>query len=240
MLPIPSQGLDLCSATGHVECTVRSILANFMSTLVRRLRPRGEARRVQILEAATRVFLENGYGGATIDLVVMQAGASKASIYSFFGGKEGLFAAIVDQCVDNLMQAFLTIDATDADIPTALAQIGRRYLEITLAPDVVGIYRLVLAEGARVPEIAHAFYRRGPDRLTDHLAEIFQRWQTRGLVKLDDPALMASQFLDAAGSDLQLRAVAGVAPDKLPAVIDRRVQHAAQVFSKALMQPDGQ
>src|SRR5258705_12847249 len=63
---------------------------------VPRTRPRGEIRRSQILDAAVEVFLENGYGGATIDLVVERAGASKATVYSFFGGKDGLFAAIVE------------------------------------------------------------------------------------------------------------------------------------------------
>lgn len=138
------------------------------------------------------------------------------------------------------MEAFLTIDATDTNISSALAQIGRRYLEITLAPDVIGIYRLMLAEGARVPELARTFYRRGPDRLTDHLATIFERWRKRGLVTLDDPALLARQFLDAAGSDLQLRAVAGLAPEHLAAIVDRHVQLAAKIFSDAIMQQGGQ
>jgi AcrR family transcriptional regulator len=39
------------------------------------------------------VFLEHGYAGATIELVVARAGASKATVYSFFGDKEGLFTA---------------------------------------------------------------------------------------------------------------------------------------------------
>ena len=93
----------------------------------RHARPRGEFRRAQILKAATAVFLENGYGGATIDLVVSCAGASKATIYSFFGGKEGLFGAIVDDCSERLLATFQTIELTDidVDVPKALAQIGK-------------------------------------------------------------------------------------------------------------------
>jgi len=41
------------------------------------------------------VFLEHGYAGATVELVVQRAQASKATIYSFFGGKEGLFDALM-------------------------------------------------------------------------------------------------------------------------------------------------
>ncbi len=205
------------------------------ASAVRRPRPRGAFRRGQILEAATQVFLDNGYAGATIDLVVERPRASKGSICNFFGDKEGLFAAIIEECTERLMKAFLTIDAKNTDVPNSLAQIARRYLEITLAPDVTGIYRLMLAEGGRIPELARTFYRLGRDRLIDHMAGIFDRWRARGLIEVEDPALMAGQFLDAAASDLQLRAVAGLSSDDRAAVVERNVQHAVKIFSSALI-----
>src|SRR5882757_7167424 len=72
-------------------------------TLPVRARPRGETRRAQILDAALTVFLEHGYDRATIDLVVQRASASKATIYSFFGGKEGLFEALVSEYAERIL-----------------------------------------------------------------------------------------------------------------------------------------
>ncbi len=175
---------------------------------VRRTRPRGEVRRSQILDAATEVFLENGYGGATIDLVVERAGASKATVYSFFGGKEGLFAAIVEERVERVLAAFGDPEVAHSDVLHALAHIARRYMEVVMAPDAVGFHRLIIAEGVRFPELARSFYQFGRDRTYAHLAGMLFVWRERGLIRLDDPQLAAVQFFDAVSGDLQRRAMA--------------------------------
>src|SRR3984893_5189137 len=135
----------------------------------RRTRPRGEIRRAQILDAAVEVFLENGYGGATIDLVVERAGASKATVYSFFGGKDGLFAAIVEERAERILSAFGDPEVVHADVRHALAHIARRYMEVVMAPDAVGLYRLIIAEGVRFPELVGTFHNLGPDATKAHL-----------------------------------------------------------------------
>src|SRR5258707_15000880 len=109
---------------------------------VPRSRPRGEIRRSQILDAAVEVFLENGYGGATIDLVGERAGAFKGTVYSFFGGKDGLFAAIVEERVERIVAAFGDPEAVHSDLSPALAPIGQPYMEVAMAPDAVGLWRL--------------------------------------------------------------------------------------------------
>jgi len=116
---------------------------------VRRTRPRGEIRRSEILDAATEVFLENGYGGATIDLVVERAGASKGTVYSFFGGKDGLFAAIVEERVERILAAFGDPEVVHSDVRHALAHIAKRYMEVVMGRDAIGFHRLIVAEGAR-------------------------------------------------------------------------------------------
>ena len=197
---------------------------------VRRTRPRGEVRRSQILDAAAQVFLENGYGGATIDLVIERAGASKATVYSFFGGKDGLFAAIVEERSGRILTAFGDPEVVDADIPSALAHIARRYMEVVMAPDAVGLYRLIIAEGVRFPELARTFYRLGPDRTHAHLAGMLSAWRERGLIRLDDPQLAAVQFFDSVSGDLHRRAMAGIIPKNPRAAIQRSIDHAVKVF----------
>lgn len=206
---------------------------------LRRTRPRGELRRAEILDAATQVFLESGYAGATIDLVVARAGASKATIYSFFGGKEGLFAALVEARCERFLSAFPNVDLADVDVPVALAQIGRWYMDAAMDPDNVALYRLILAEGVRFPELARTLHRSGTDRVSTHLAGILESWRKRGLVGVDDPELTAIQFLDAVRGDLQLRAVAGLPPDDLAAAVERSVQNAVRIFWSGIGRHDG-
>src|SRR5215470_2225634 len=59
-------------------------------------------RRQSLLNAARDVFLEKGYANATIDEVVGRAGGSKATVYALFENKEGLFAALVADCAEEL------------------------------------------------------------------------------------------------------------------------------------------
>jgi AcrR family transcriptional regulator len=197
---------------------------------VRRSRPRGEVRRSEILDAATEVFLEKGYGGATIDLVVERAGASKATVYSFFGGKDGLFAAIVEERVERILAAFGDPEVVHSDVRHALAHIAERYMEVVMAPDAVGFHRLIVAEGVRFPELARTFYQLGPDRTYAQLAGMLSVWRKRGLVRLDDPQRAAVQFFDSVGGDLHRRAMAGILPKNLRAEIQRRIDHAVQIF----------
>jgi AcrR family transcriptional regulator len=197
---------------------------------VRKARPRGEIRRAEILDASTEVFLENGYGGATIDLVVERAGASKGTVYSFFGGKDGLFAAIVEERVERILAAFGDPEVVHSDVRQALAHIAERYMEVVMGRDAVGFHRLIVAEGARFPELARTFYQLGPDRTNAHLAGMLSAWRERGLIRLDDPELAAVQFFNAVSGDLHRRAMAGIIPKNLRAAIQRSIDHAVQVF----------
>ena len=201
-----------------------------VTATVRRTRPRGEIRRSEILDAATEIFLENGYGGATIDLVVERAGASKGTVYSFFGGKDGLFAAIVEERVERILAAFGDPEVVYSDVRHALAHIAERYMEVAMAPDAVGLWRLIIAEGTRFPELARTFYQLGPDRTNAHLAGMLSAWRERGLISLDYPELAAVQFLNAVSADLHRRAMAGIIPKNLRAAIQRSIDHAVQVF----------
>jgi AcrR family transcriptional regulator len=182
------------------------------------------------LDAAAQVFLENGYGGATIDLVVERAGASKATVYSFFGGKDGMFAAIVEERCERILSAFGDPEVVDSNVLSALAHIARRYMEVVLAPDAVGLYRLIIAEGVRFPELVRTFYQLGPDRTNAHLAGMLSVWRQRGLIRLDDPQLAAVQFFDSVSGDLHRRAMSGIIPRNVRAAIQRRIDNAVQVF----------
>jgi AcrR family transcriptional regulator len=204
---------------------------------VRRTRPRGEIRRAQILDAATKVFLENGYGGATIDLVIERAGASKATVYSFFGGKDGLFAAIVEERVERVLAAFIDPEVAQADVRSALAHIARRYMEVLMAPDAVGLFRLIIAEGVRFPELVRTFHRLGPDRTYAHLAGMLTVWRKRGLIRLEDPEFAAMQFLNAVSGELHRRAMAGIVPKDLSAAIQRSIDHTVHIFWNGIRDP---
>ena len=57
---------------------------------------RGHERCLAFLLSANELFLQHGYDAVSLDDIVNHAGGSKASIYKYFGNKDGLFTAICD------------------------------------------------------------------------------------------------------------------------------------------------
>jgi AcrR family transcriptional regulator len=83
--------------------------------------------RQDILEVATREFADQGYAGARVDEIAAQTRTTKRMIYYYFGGKERLFVAVLEQAYAAIRQAEQTIDV-DHLAPTAAI---RRLAELT-------------------------------------------------------------------------------------------------------------
>src|SRR6266700_487948 len=67
-----------------------------------RKRMTGKERREQLLDIGRRLFAERGFEGTSIEEIAAQAGVSKPVVYEHFGGKEGLYAVVVDREVERL------------------------------------------------------------------------------------------------------------------------------------------
>jgi AcrR family transcriptional regulator len=65
----------------------------------------GQQRRQQLLDVGRRLFAERGFEGTSIEEIAAQAGVSKPVVYEHFGGKEGLYAVVVDREVERLTTA---------------------------------------------------------------------------------------------------------------------------------------
>ena len=63
----------------------------------------GQERRQQLLDIGRRLFAERGLDGTSIEEIASQAGVSKPVVYEHFGGKEGLYAVVVDREVDRFL-----------------------------------------------------------------------------------------------------------------------------------------
>jgi AcrR family transcriptional regulator len=69
----------------------------------------GKERRQQLLDIGRRLFAERGFEGTSIEEVAAQAGVSKPVVYEHFGGKEGLYAVVVDREVERLLATTTTL-----------------------------------------------------------------------------------------------------------------------------------
>src|SRR5258708_34377588 len=69
----------------------------------------GQERRQQLLDIGRRLFAERGFEGTSIEEIAAQAGGSKPVVYEHFGGKEGLYAVVVDREVERLTTGTMTL-----------------------------------------------------------------------------------------------------------------------------------
>jgi AcrR family transcriptional regulator len=69
----------------------------------------GKERREQLLDIGRRLFAERGLDGTSIEEIAAQAGVSKPVVYEHFGGKEGLYAVVVDREVERFLQMATTL-----------------------------------------------------------------------------------------------------------------------------------
>ena len=69
----------------------------------RRSRMTSAARREQLLQVGRKQFAERGYEATSVEEIASKAGVSKPVVYEHFGGKEGLYAVIVDREMQKLL-----------------------------------------------------------------------------------------------------------------------------------------
>jgi TetR/AcrR family transcriptional regulator len=100
-------------------------------------RMRSEDRRELILDAATAVFGERGYFGATTDAVARAAGVSQPYVVRMFGTKEALFLEVLERALDTLMKTFARALTDTSPLPAGLddtppLRIGRAYADLLI------------------------------------------------------------------------------------------------------------
>lgn len=126
------------------------------------VQPRGEMRRTRILHSASEAFLRHGYAGTSVDALVAEAGGSKASIYRYFGSKDGLFMAAVEYLCGRFLENLKAIDIAEGTLERRLDAILRELVAVVASPRHVAFYRMVVEGQAHVPGAGAAWFEHGP------------------------------------------------------------------------------
>jgi AcrR family transcriptional regulator len=158
---------------------------------------RSERKRRAILDAATEIFLRNGFLGASMDEVAARAEVSKQTVYKQFASKEALFVAIVGGMTgvagDEVQREIAELGERD-DPEKQLLAYAERQLMVVLTPRLMQLRRLVIGEANRFPALGRALYDGGPGRAVAGLTSAIARWNDRGLLAVEDPRAAASHF----------------------------------------------
>jgi len=188
-------------------------------------------RRRRYLDAAMRLFSAHGYVGTTMDMVVAEAGGSKATLYKHFPTKEDLVSGLMERVADTVSND-MDRDPEDSTLPLAdeLTAIARATCQGVWSPAAAAVLRLCLGEYGRFPELAHTVWNVGPARTYANFRALLVERQRRGELDIDDPQIAAEQFLSGLVGHLQLKIAFGMADPPTQPEIDARVDATVRTF----------
>ncbi len=151
-----------------------------------------------ILKGGMQEFLANGYAATSMDRVAIAAKVSKATVYSHFQDKEGLFIALIQHLVESKFRSIFDTDNADvlqASPQIVLRELANRALSIgTDEPQFLNFMRLILGESERFPQLARTFVSNIEKTAFSKLCYYFTNCPH---LKLSDPEATARIFIGA-------------------------------------------
>lgn len=199
--------------------------------LSRRGRPRDPRRQQQVLETAIRHFQANGFERTSLEAIARDSGVSKVTIYSYFPSKEALYEAALCARTDADMGKDIFAHLDPARPSESLLRIGRQFLKLMRADEVIGKHRTIYGEATQQPALSRIFYDSGPRKILDNMGEFLRTCIEAGSLRVADVPMAAEQFLSLFLGDGHIRAMLGLG--KPSAEQDERlVQASVALFMK--------
>ncbi|MFJ8829566.1 TetR/AcrR family transcriptional regulator [Micromonospora aurantiaca] len=184
-----------------------------------------EEKRALIVRAATELFLESGYDRASLARIAESAGVSKATLFKQFPTKAALFDAIV---IDSWARNDVADVPPSGDLTAGLTVLGRHYATLLGRPEMTDLFRIVIAELPRFPELARAHFSQGKLPYFESVRTYLVAEHEAGAADVDDPEMAATQFLGMISNYLFWPRLVlpgwTVTPDRTTAVVDEAVR----------------
>lgn len=167
--------------------------------------------RAAILRAARPIMLRDGLGGTTLDRVAAEGGIAKMTLYRHFPSKEALFEGLVTATCESMREGLENAPTADTDKPIAnrLADELRAFTSALIEPDGLALYRLIVADGWRFPELARVFDRSGMRVIRRRIAALLEPGGAPG----DQSREAAAEVVALALGDAYQRAILGIAEE---------------------------
>ena len=151
----------------------------------------------RILAAALELFSQNGYAGTNIRELTASLGLVKSSMYKHFASKEEIWNALLDEMIAYYDARFGSPERLPPvpDSPEGLVELTMGLAEFTVHDErIVKVRKLLTIEqfrDDRARDLATKHFLTG---LTDMFARLFGAMMDKGLLKRDDPAMLAFAY----------------------------------------------
>jgi AcrR family transcriptional regulator len=183
-----------------------------------------------IVAAAARTFQSEGYAAACVADIAQAAGVSTKTLYRLIPTKEALFESVVADRIDRFV---LEVDhevCATCDAATVIESLLVAYGRFALEEHVAAINRLVLAEGARFPDLRAYFYEKAVQRTKSAMAGVLGRLRERGLIEVEDLNEAAEMLRGMMAMEPQRALMLGLAKAPSETEIRTRAQRCAHLF----------
>jgi TetR/AcrR family transcriptional regulator of autoinduction and epiphytic fitness len=148
----------------------------------------------QILQGAMQEFLQNGYAGTSMDRVAVAAGVSKATVYSHFQDKEGLFKVLLEQLTSKKNISIFGTEPIEGEPAAILRQVATKALEQMINDKEHSAFmRVLIGESGRFPELAQICVR----VMIKPVAETLTHYLAAPELNIPDPEATARILLGA-------------------------------------------
>jgi AcrR family transcriptional regulator len=192
----------------------------------------------RILDAATAMFLQHGFGGASLEGIAEAAGAGKATLYSRYSGKEALFSEVVKRNCERSLR--LVYEAPQsAELSQRLVSVTQTLVTRLLSDEVIALIRMVVADAPRFPSLAKLTSDAGRSRAIEAVATMIADHSGRTLdararaTSKRHAHALATQLLDAVVSPMLMRGLMGENLDDVRGDIRSHVKQTIAIFEAA-------
>jgi TetR/AcrR family transcriptional repressor of mexJK operon len=145
--------------------------------------------RTRLVTAAAELFFEVGYA-ASMEQIAQRAGVAKQTLYNHFSSKDALFAEVVQR---DSLQMITALGDDTGDLRTRLIRFATTFRDMVQGPRCIALYRTMIAESTRFPDMARAFYASGPERTLSELTLLFETEMRAGRLRGSDAPEIRAQ-----------------------------------------------
>ena len=194
----------------------------------RRGRPRkgdDEKNRKRVVDAAFAELIERGYKGVTMLGIASRAGASKETLYSWFGNREGLFAALIQENADRSARRIELALQGDDDPTATLTAYATGMLTLLTDQRSIALNRAAMNS----PDLARVLLTSGRHRVGSVVEQYLAMLSDAGHIHVTDPPAAFRLLYGLVMHDTQIGVLLGEPPPS-KSEIDARASEAIARF----------
>lgn len=198
-------------------------------------------RDARIVEVATRLFIERGFDGTSIDAVAETAGVSKPTLYARYRDKRALFEAVLEERVRDWLAPLSAaaeaqaLQAEPREAEEVLDELSRMLLARSQQPGAAALTRCIAAQALQFPDLAKLAYEEGWLRGVRAVARLLEILAAQGQIVVEDAEITADLFLNLILGRSSKQALYGIEVD--PDAQERRRLAAVALFLAGVRRP---